>query len=62
MSCLNYKNLAIPTENDDMLFSEYWYEFLPEVLLSYTSELDIEVPNEVLMKNYDFYKLCHEFN
>jgi hypothetical protein len=62
MTCLNYNSLRIPEKNDDKLFSEYWHEFLPEVLFSYTIDMDIEIPNEVLLKNYDFYKLCHEFS
>ena len=61
MGCSNYGNLSVPEKNDNKLFDEYWTEYLLCSILTHTSDLDLEVPNEVLLKNYDFYKLCHEF-
>jgi len=57
MAFLNPWNLTSQEMSEKDMTYKYWYEFLFPMVL----DLEIEVWNEVLDKNYDFYKLCENF-
>lgn len=57
MAFTNPNNFVVQNLSEKDLTYKYWYEFLYPMVLS----MWLEIPNEILDKNYDFFKLCENF-
>jgi hypothetical protein len=57
MACSNYNNLIKQDLSEKDITYKYWYEFLYPLVLG----LEIEIDNNILDKNYEFFKLSENF-